>query len=130
MLMSRAIRMAAVTVMAMAATRTALLGMTVSKQGSELTRRTQLGSSGPGTAATEASVLSTHRTSDGLVRYRRWPNGQFTVELLKAVGTVTTGSPLGPGEGPGGPSDGQDAPPDAMEPVPAATWHICAIVGA
>jgi hypothetical protein len=131
MLMSRAIGMAAVTVMEMAATRAALLGMTASKRGSELMERTPLGrSGGPGKAAKEASVLSIHRTSDGLVRYTRWPNGRFTVELLRAVGTVTTGGPPSPGEGLDNPSDGQDAPPDAMEPAPATTWQICAIVGA
>jgi hypothetical protein len=43
------------------------------------------GSDTPGNAAEKATVLSTHRTSLGLIRYCRWPNGLITVELIEAA---------------------------------------------
>jgi hypothetical protein len=33
-------------------------------------------------SADQAITLSEHRTSQGLVRYRRWPGGAVSVELL------------------------------------------------
>lgn len=36
----------------------------------------------------EATVISKHRTSQGVVRYRRWPCGCMSVELLDGLTEV------------------------------------------
>ncbi|MBM7785034.1 hypothetical protein [Tenggerimyces flavus] len=35
-----------------------------------------------------ATTLSVHRTSQGLVRYRRWPDGGVSVELVDEPATL------------------------------------------
>lgn len=35
-----------------------------------------------------ASTVSVHPTSQGLVRYRRWPNGRMSIEVLDEPATL------------------------------------------
>jgi hypothetical protein len=35
-----------------------------------------------------ATIISAHRTSQGLIRYRRWPGGSISVELHNGTADV------------------------------------------
>jgi hypothetical protein len=74
----------------------------------------------------KATVLSVHRTSQGLVRYRQWPHDLITVEVLEAAWTVAANGRRGIGESPEDRRDEHCAPRADVEPAP--TWQICAMV--
>jgi len=54
----------------------------------------------PGHGGNAATVISIHRTSQGVVRYRGWPGGWISVELLNGTVDVLAWVPGQPGAEP------------------------------